>query len=360
MESMTTVRIKGNSKKAFSSDALDFYKDYWQKGTGVSPRNLEHRKSVLKTVFPSGLAGKRIAELGVGGEGGFLYLLKDLNETLGFDASESAVELCRQHGLKVKLSNLDADRIPLPNHSIDVVFAMEVFEHFASPQSVIEEIKRILAPQGTALISTPNPLVYHWPRLFYPELFQRHAFYDFLIANGFRIEKRFDSKELPFRLPETVNKAWHWLWYCSKMDEGNAQTLFEFGLHFWDQKDAAGFRQKPIEAIEFFRKCHHLEPDVLRFRFYLTRALIYRFINGETDEFAEHYNFLIHTISNGSPARKRDALYHLAMMYVDLEKLGNNHMRKAVFDEALDQLDRIPDSGPYAEKIMKARRSPNP
>jgi 2-polyprenyl-3-methyl-5-hydroxy-6-metoxy-1,4-benzoquinol methylase len=118
-------------------------------------------------------------ELGVGGEGGFLHLLNDHNETIGYDASQSAVELCSKQGLNVQLSNLDMDKITVSDNSIDVVFAMEVFEHFASPQFVVEEIQRILTPQGIVIISTPNPLIYHWPRLFYPELFYFDAFRNF-------------------------------------------------------------------------------------------------------------------------------------------------------------------------------------
>jgi hypothetical protein len=46
MNSDVTVRIKGHSDKAFSSDALYFYKDYWMKGTKISSHNLQHRKII--------------------------------------------------------------------------------------------------------------------------------------------------------------------------------------------------------------------------------------------------------------------------------------------------------------------------
>lgn len=358
MSATNTVRINGSSEKIYSSDALDFYKEYWLKGDEVPSHSIEQRNAVLDAVFPSGLAGKRIAELGVGGEGGFLYLLKDHNETFGFDASEAAIDLCRRRDLNVRLTNLDADGIPLPDNSIDVVFAMEVFEHFASPQFVLENIRRILSPQGVALISTPNPLIYHWPRLFYPELFCFDAFHDFLMINGFKIEKKLGSKSLPFRLPENENKAWHWLWYCSKLDATNARMLFEFGLHFWDRKDANGFRKKPIEAIDLFRLSHQLEPEVFPYRCYLARALIYRTINGESDEFARHHKFLTDTALNGSPSQQRDALYHLAMMYVEFEKLGCPRINKSVFDATRERLSQIPGSGPYVEKIANAASLP--
>lgn len=71
MDASQIVRIKGHSDKLYSSDALDFYKDYWVEGADIAPANLEHRKTILKALFPAGLKGKRIAELGLAGEGGF-------------------------------------------------------------------------------------------------------------------------------------------------------------------------------------------------------------------------------------------------------------------------------------------------
>jgi ubiquinone/menaquinone biosynthesis C-methylase UbiE len=110
-------------------------------------------------------------ELGVGGEGGLIDLLKETNETLGLDASRSAVELCRQRGLNVTLMNLDVDRLPFSDQFIEIVLAMEVFEHFASSQSVLEQVQRVLGPGGVFLISTPNPLICHWPRFFIRSFF---------------------------------------------------------------------------------------------------------------------------------------------------------------------------------------------
>jgi SAM-dependent methyltransferase len=357
MNSLSAVRTMGCSNKEFSSDALSFYEDYWSQGTEIFPENIEHRRALLRQVFCTVPTNRRIAELGVGGEGGYLYLLRDKNETIGFDASAAAIELCRQRGLDVRLANLDTDGLPLPEGAIDIVFATEVFEHFARPQFVLEEIRRVLAPRGRVLISTPNPMVYHWPRLFYPELFRFDAFRDFLMVNGFKIEKTLGFKRLPCKLLDEVDKPWHWIWSCSKVDMQDAQVLFEQGLHFWNQKDSRGLRKKPIEALEFFHRSCQLKPAEFAFRFYLTRALLFRCINGETDEFRKNYEFLLETIARGTAHGKREALYHIAMLYVEFEMLGSTYMGRSIYDEALCRLEQLPESGPYVEKIKRSRRS---
>lgn len=353
MDAASAIRIKGSSDQPVSSDAVDFYKDYWVKGSAISRGGFEHRRAILDYIFPSGLQHKRIIELGVGGEGGLIDQLRDTNEIFGFDASRSAVELCRQRGLNVTLMNLDIEPLPFPDQSIDIVLAMEVFEHFASPQSVLEQIQRVMGPGGIVLISTPNPLICHWPRLFYPELFRWEAFRDLLMINRYRIEKTLGSKCLPFAVPGAAEAHWHWIWVCSKLDQSDPHMLFEYGRHFWNQKDPNGFRQKPVEAIDFFSLCHQLRPEVPMYRFYLARSLAYRFINGEIDEFSRHYHFLVEMALNGDTAGKREAWYHLAMIYLELDRYGNRCIPRKAFADALEQLGRDPQGGPYLEKILQ-------
>ncbi len=155
-------------------------------------------------------------------------------------------------------------------------------------------------------------------------------------------------------MPETTEKSWHWIWICSKLDKENAQILFEYGLYFWNRKNSNGFRMSPIESIDFFRRCHTLEPGNPDFRFYLARALVYRFINGERDEFSHHYNFLTDTIMCGSAKEKCAALYHYAMICIELEKLGIPNMKKTDVEDAIRLLSQIDGSESYLNKLKQA------
>ncbi|MDT8858158.1 class I SAM-dependent methyltransferase [Paracoccaceae bacterium Fryx2] len=50
----------------------------------------------------------------------------------------------------------DADRIPYPDGSFDIVFADNVMEHLDQPEQVFTEIARVLRPGGKLLFKTPN------------------------------------------------------------------------------------------------------------------------------------------------------------------------------------------------------------
>lgn len=57
----------------------------------------------------------------------------------------------------------DAQRIPVADHSMDVVVSFETLEHLPDQASFILEIKRVLRPDGLLVVSTPDRAVYSAP-----------------------------------------------------------------------------------------------------------------------------------------------------------------------------------------------------
>src|SRR5262249_4917145 len=53
--------------------------------------------------------------------------------------------------------------LPFRENSFDIVTANMVFEHLETPQAVLEEVRRVLAPSGK--------LIFHTPNLRYPYIF---------------------------------------------------------------------------------------------------------------------------------------------------------------------------------------------
>ena len=49
-----------------------------------------------------------------------------------------------------------ARTIPLADHSVDLVVAGEIIEHIAHSRRFLAEIRRVLSPGGSLLLSTPN------------------------------------------------------------------------------------------------------------------------------------------------------------------------------------------------------------
>jgi SAM-dependent methyltransferase len=63
------------------------------------------------------------------------------------------------------LSNVDfasdASSLPLSDGSVDTVVALELLEHVPQPLAVLREIRRILKPGGTVIVSVPSAVPRH-------------------------------------------------------------------------------------------------------------------------------------------------------------------------------------------------------
>src|SRR3989442_8000752 len=85
-----------------------------------------------------------------------------------FDISANAVAECKKRGLDAHVLNIDHDRLPLADDTIDVVLMAEVIEHVVDPDGALSEIRRVLAPGGPLVLSTPNMACLFNPRMLPP------------------------------------------------------------------------------------------------------------------------------------------------------------------------------------------------
>ena len=89
---------------------------------------------------------------------GFGDILEDLTrkgcDAFGVETNPVAVEACLEKGLKVYYGTLEGAHFE--NESFDTVILCHVIEHLPYPQAALKEIRRILKPEGLALIYCPN------------------------------------------------------------------------------------------------------------------------------------------------------------------------------------------------------------
>ena len=354
--SSSEIAIDGRHHKSITSDALGFYEHYWEKGSQPSTHSQQRFKNILDALFPDGLKNRKILEIGVGGEGGMIFHLKKDNTVLGLDASEAARANCRQLGLEILIHNLDKQPLPFNDHDFDVIFAMEIFEHFAAPQIVIEELKRVLKPNGLCIISIPHPLTHHWPRLFYPSLFKQVAFKEFLMINDFEIMTvlRLGQHLYERYFQDESEHYWSRIFLGRKLTDQDSDVYLRNGNHFWNRKDGNGIRLRPMEAIDSFRRSHELNRCAVEPRFMLVRSLVYRLICGEKEEFESHFNWLTEVIKNKETNinLRAKALYHFAMMFLDLQKAGSSTIHQHNFEAAIKMLKQCGALGTdYAKRV---------
>lgn len=347
-----------NSEEKFTSDSEKFYKNYWTNSNFVKPEKFAQNQAVLDKFFIEGIKGKKVLEIGVGGEGGIIINLCSNNQVFGIDVSESAIENCKRMGLNVSLLNIDKTHLPFPDKEFDIIFAFEVFEHFSNPQFALEEIRRTLKPEGKLLISIPSTYTYHWPRLFYPNLFEKDNFMDFLLVNEFEPvfvnDWRLRNAYFDFNIPEE-KKSWSWYFISSKLDINDPVRLFEAGKHFWGQKDSLGLRLKPIEALGFFERAFKLDPSDYIIKLYYTYALLYRVLYEDPkaiETFVRNIREIIQFPTFENKAIELESLRHIFEMHLDLQRFRQNIFTNDFINSIIQKILIIDNDRSYFDELF--------
>lgn len=95
----------------------------------------------------------RILDVGCG-TGANLELLGEYGEAEGVDVSPDALAFCRARGLsRVKLG--EAEKLPYEDNSFDLVTGLDVVEHLDDDVAGLSEMRRVLRPDGRALLFVP-------------------------------------------------------------------------------------------------------------------------------------------------------------------------------------------------------------
>lgn len=120
-------------------------------------------------------ADKRVLDLGCA-DGAITpaYLESGASHVVGVDISDAAIAKAaatNPHPDRITFLASKKAEIPLPDASVDVIVAYDVFEHVADVPGLLAECKRILAPGGKLLLGT-----WGWWHPFAPHLFSAMPF----------------------------------------------------------------------------------------------------------------------------------------------------------------------------------------
>jgi len=109
-------------------------------------------------------SGKRVLEIGVGMGADYLEWLKAGAQASGVDLSRASVERAEQRardaGYEPDLRVSDAENLPFPDGTFDIVYSYGVMHHSPNTAQCIREAHRVLKPGGQLRI-----MVYHHPSL---------------------------------------------------------------------------------------------------------------------------------------------------------------------------------------------------
>lgn len=128
--------------------------------TSVGDMALKRRARWIITQLQA-KSGEKIVDLGCG-NGYYLYLLDNVPiknlSVVGIDSDANALQAVNGyvHNRNINLIKTDLERIPYPDNNFDKAIMSEVIEHVENPDKVLAEIRRVLKPDGTLLLTTPN------------------------------------------------------------------------------------------------------------------------------------------------------------------------------------------------------------
>jgi SAM-dependent methyltransferase len=87
------------------------------------------------------------------------YLRSAPTTVVGVDIADEAIAIARDRyrNGNVFFVQGNAEQLPFPDDCVDAVTCFEGIEHFRDPDAHLDEVVRVLKPEGTYFISTPHP-----------------------------------------------------------------------------------------------------------------------------------------------------------------------------------------------------------
>lgn len=107
-----------------------------------------------------GYRGKKVLDVGCGAGTDLMRFARGGAIVSGVDVSASAIALARQNfaqqGLHADLREADGEHLPFADNEFDFVFAHGVVQYTSGDQALVNEVRRVVKPGGTAVFQVYN------------------------------------------------------------------------------------------------------------------------------------------------------------------------------------------------------------
>jgi SAM-dependent methyltransferase len=120
--------------------------------------SLNYGRDVVTDLVRRCEGAKSVLDIGAGGGQDLLNARQALPgaRVIAFDFLAESLQRLASHGIEAHRVDIERDRFPLPDESIDVVIANQVLEHSKEIFWVFHEIARSLAVGGHLVLGVPN------------------------------------------------------------------------------------------------------------------------------------------------------------------------------------------------------------
>jgi len=104
---------------------------------------------------------KKILDLGCNTGYGSEILFNSAKKVVGVDFSENAISTANnQYGhLGINFKLIDGKQLPFEDNEFNMIVSCQVIEHIVDYKVYINELKRVLSPNGIVIFTTPNALL---------------------------------------------------------------------------------------------------------------------------------------------------------------------------------------------------------
>ncbi|SBT45523.1 class I SAM-dependent methyltransferase [Micromonospora auratinigra] len=110
----------------------------------------------LRRLAAAGVTPDRALDVGAAGGGNTRVLRAHGWRPVALEYSAAGAGVARERGLDV--IRADARHLPLPSATLGLAVAFDILEHFDEDHLAAAELRRVLRPDGTALIAVPADL----------------------------------------------------------------------------------------------------------------------------------------------------------------------------------------------------------
>ncbi|HSW66038.1 MAG TPA: class I SAM-dependent methyltransferase [Bacillota bacterium] len=165
------------NKKATLKNDYERMVPEFHKGTLTYAEHMTRYTCAQKIV-----TGKVVLDIASGSGYGTQLLAKKAKKVYGVDVDKTSVQYAAEHygapNIEYKVG--DGEAIPLEDNSVDVVVTFETIEHIKDYRKFLSEVKRVLKPDGLAIVSTPNDLEFAEGNHFHLHEFEYRELIDLL------------------------------------------------------------------------------------------------------------------------------------------------------------------------------------
>jgi hypothetical protein len=109
------------------------------------------------------VAGRRVLDVACGAGYGSALLARHAARVVGADIAAETIAHARARYVSVpnlEFCAADCAALPFPEASFDTVVSFETIEHIQAQETFLDQVRRVLRPEGLFIISSPNKLEY--------------------------------------------------------------------------------------------------------------------------------------------------------------------------------------------------------